>query len=145
MAKEIGPWIGFDRKHSERLMADLPEVFSGLVLPKHSPGSSNPQKVEEWLSVNRDRITWEFLWALMARAFKAGKAHTGRKAATSKNQSPRDWVVSEWQNRADLGQSKASFARQYAPLVLARFKVKVTPRTIETRWLPKSAECGDSQ
>ena len=64
-----------------------------------------------------------------------------RKSAQSKNAEPRAWVLSEWQNRTDKGQSKASFARQYATLVKKRFpkdSAAVTPETIARDWLPKA-------
>ena len=62
------------------------------------------------------------------------------KKASKKNAEPRAWVLTEWQGRPDLGQSKASFARQYVPLVKQRFGVLVTEDTIKRDWLPKSAK-----
>lgn len=60
--------------------------------------------------------------------------------ASKKNAEPRAWVLTEWESRPDLGQSKASFARQYVPLVKQRFGVLVTEDTIKRDWLPKSAK-----
>lgn len=68
---------------------------------------------------------------------------TSRRAAevaSKKNADPRAWVLTEWESRPDLGQSKASFARQYVPLVKQRFGVLVTEDTIKRDWLPKSAK-----
>lgn len=60
--------------------------------------------------------------------------------ASKKNAEPRAWVLAEWKIRPDPGQSKASFARQYVPLVKKRFGVLVTEDTIKRDWLPKSAK-----
>lgn len=66
-------------------------------------------------------------------------------AATKKNEAPRAWVLTEWENRTDKGQSKASFARQYAALAKIKFRdadkgkdLTVTPETIARGWLPKA-------
>ena len=58
------------------------------------------------------------------------------EAAAAKNSQPRAWVLIEWVKRADRGQSKAAFARQYAPLVKKQFGLIVAPDTIARDWLP---------
>lgn len=77
--------------------------------------------------------------------FEVGRKIEGsaraRKAAKLKNDKPRAWVLSEWNKRTDKGQSKASFARQYAPMVKKRFPndpAGVTAETIARDWLPKA-------
>ncbi len=65
------------------------------------------------------------------------KSEHARHVAMAKNSRPRDWVREQWRERPDKGQSKAAFARQYAPLVKRRFDVPVTPETIARDWLPK--------
>ncbi len=88
-------------------------------------------------------------WGASATSLAVGMFETGqkiegstraRKAAQSKNAAARSWVLSEWENRTDKGQSKASFARQYAPMVKKKFpKISspVTAETIARDWLPK--------
>ena len=58
------------------------------------------------------------------------------EAAAAKNSKPRAWVLIEWVKRTDRGQSKAAFARQYAPLVKKQFGLIVAPDTIARDWLP---------
>jgi hypothetical protein len=134
MAREVGPMIGFDRAYTN-------ENFPKFLVPPASPGLANPSEVDKWLTRNRDRITWEFLWAIHKMAFKAGIAHTKRMAAMKKNEDPKEWVLQQWKDRPDPGQSKRSFGRQYAPLVKKKFPKKasaaVTPETIARDWLPK--------
>lgn len=106
------------------------------------------RKNNEWMrlfpsSVERVNRMWETVSSgLAVGMFEAGKKIEGstraRKSAQSKNAEPRAWVLSEWQNRTDKGQSKASFARQYAPLVKAKFDVLVNADTISRDWLPKA-------
>lgn len=60
------------------------------------------------------------------------------KAASAKNAVAREWVASAWIQRSDATQSKSSFAIQQAALVKHQFGVSITPRQIETRWLPKT-------
>lgn len=73
------------------------------------------------------------------------KSEQAKRNAQSKNEAPRAWVLTEWENRTDKGQSKASFARQYAALAKIKFRdtdkgkdLKVTPVTIARDWLPKA-------
>lgn len=60
------------------------------------------------------------------------------EAAAGKNSTPRAWVFIAWTKRTDRGQSKAAFARQYAPLVKKQFGLIVTSDTIARDWLPKA-------
>jgi hypothetical protein len=72
---------------------------------------------------------------LLAENRRLSIALAASRAAKSKNQPARDWVASEWRNRADKGQSKASFARMLAPLVKKKFGVSVTPDRIARYWV----------
>lgn len=130
MAREVGPMIGFDRAYTN-------ENFPKFLVPPASPGLANPSEVDKWLTRNRERITWEFLFAIQKMAFLAGMSHDKRMTAQKKHLKPKEWVLQHWEARTDLGQSKASFARQYAPLVKKLFSVTVTPETIARDWLPK--------
>lgn len=67
------------------------------------------------------------------------KKHSA-EIASMKNAKQRDWVQKEWESRPDKDQSKASFARQYVPLVKQRFGLQITAETIKKQWLPKSGE-----
>ncbi len=82
-------------------------------------------------------FTWGLIEFAGRRALKEGVSRRTSDAAKSKNAKPREWVRNEWASRSDKGQSKASFARQYAPLVKKRFGVDVTPEQISRVWLPK--------
>ena len=68
----------------------------------------------------------------------SAKASFAASQKHKKNDAPHDWVLSEWKNRTDQGQSKDSFGRQYAQLVNKRFGLTVTPGTISRDWLPKT-------
>ena len=105
---------------------------------------------QEWMrlfpsAAERVNRIWETSSSgLAVGMFEAGqkieRSTRARKSAQSKNAEPRAWVLSEWQNRTDKGQSKASFAKQYAPLVKKRFpkdSAAVNPETIARDWLPK--------
>ena len=63
-----------------------------------------------------------------------------RKAATSKNEAPRAWVLEQWASRPDKQQGKAAFARQHVPLVKKNFGLIVTVDTVARDWLPKAKE-----
>lgn len=65
------------------------------------------------------------------------RRQTARASAKSKNAAPRAFVVKEWEERTDRGQSKASFARIVAPRVWKKFSVKVMPDQIARYWLPR--------
>ncbi|MFC7433584.1 hypothetical protein ACFQNJ_03575 [Hydrogenophaga bisanensis] len=65
------------------------------------------------------------------------KREQASRSASSKNAAEREWVRREWRNRSDKGQSKASFARQHAQLVKAKFGTDVTSEQIAREWLPK--------
>lgn len=69
---------------------------------------------------------------------KEARSAIAKNAASKKNANPRAWVQSEWEKRTDKGQSKASFARQYAPLVKREHSLLVTTETIARDWLPKA-------
>lgn len=62
------------------------------------------------------------------------------KIASKKNANAREWVRQQWKNRTDTGQPKASFARQYAQLVMQQFKIKVGADQIAREWLPKTGK-----
>lgn len=133
MAREVGPMIGFDRAYTN-------ENFPKFLVSPASPGLANPSEVDKWLTRNRERITWEFLFAIQKMAFRAGMSHAKRMTALKKNRKAKEWVNQEWEARTDLGQSKNSFGRQYAPMVKKRFpkdSAAVTPDTIARYWLPK--------
>jgi hypothetical protein len=66
------------------------------------------------------------------------KSENARIVASQKNEAPRLWVFLKWASRTDQGQSKAAFARQYAPLVKKEFGLIVTPETIARDWLPRA-------
>lgn len=74
---------------------------------------------------------------LTAQAAKEAISNEKRNAARSKNSTERQFVLSAWESRTDKGQSKASFARQYAGLVKTKFLTEVTADTIARDWLPK--------
>lgn len=86
--------------------------------------------------VNRAAGHWDFDQVLKPIESRLRSEHA-RSVAVQKNALPRAWVCREWANRTDDGQSKAAFARQYAPLVKKRFDLDVTTGTIERDWLPK--------
>jgi hypothetical protein len=74
------------------------------------------------------------IWLLHEnRRLSASRA--ARSAAQQKNAAPREFVATEWKNRADPGQSKASFARMVAPMIQKRFGARVTPERIARYWL----------
>ena len=54
-----------------------------------------------------------------------------------KNKYIRAWVLSEWEIRSDLCQSKNSFGKQYAQLVKKKYEIAITSETISRDWLPK--------
>lgn len=66
------------------------------------------------------------------------KSENARIVASQKNEAPRLWVFLKWASRIDQGQSKAAFARQYAPLVKKEFGLIVTSETIARDWLPRA-------
>ena len=66
------------------------------------------------------------------------KSENARIVASQKNEAPRLWVFLKWASRIDQGQSKAAFARQYAPLVKKEFGLIVTSETIARDWLPRN-------
>ena len=74
------------------------------------------------------------------QAAKQAISQRAADIARQKNAGPRAWVLKEWEDRPDLGQSKASFARQYVPLVKKHFDLLVTEDTIKRDWLPKSGK-----
>lgn len=132
-SKEVASWEAA-QGHIENALLDpvvssTPKVVAMLqdVLGAINDNADRP--ASESLDV------WDFLRSDLAR--KEARTVQARIAAMSKNARPRAWVSSEWINRSDKGQSKASFARQYAPLVKNRFGVDVTPNQIERVWLPK--------
>jgi len=86
--------------------------------------------------VERASGHWDYESVLQPLERKFMSLQASRMAA-KKNLEPREWVKNEWAARSDTGQSKASFARQYAPLVKKRFDVDVTPEQISRVWLPK--------
>lgn len=79
--------------------------------------------------------TPEAIFWLMAAARRQGVRKAASIAATKKNEEPRRFVAEAWRSRKDVGQSKASFARMFAPLVKMRFGVSVTPDRIARHWL----------
>ncbi|MBK6558565.1 hypothetical protein [Candidatus Skiveiella danica] len=110
-------------------------------------GKSNTlclEKFERWLQDHEPLDRWFYIHlieAAGAKALELGYSQHKSDIAKSKNAQPRAWVLSEWHNRTDKGQSKASFARQYAPIVKKRFpkdSAAVTPDTIAREWLPKA-------
>jgi hypothetical protein len=62
-------------------------------------------------------------------------AMAGGKKSRKKFAEPRKWVQSEWAQHQHEYESKADFARIYAPLALQKFNVNVTERTIREDWL----------
>lgn len=66
------------------------------------------------------------------------KSEQARKNAQSKNGTARAWVYEEWENRADKGQTKAAFSRDYVHFVKQKFGQKVLAGTISRDWLPKT-------
>lgn len=86
--------------------------------------------------VERASGHWDYESVLQPLERRFMSVQASRMAA-KKNLGPREWVKNEWAARSDKGQSKASFARQYAPLVKKRFGVDVTPEQISRVWLPK--------
>lgn len=138
----------------ERLLS-APEVMAWEALNRHLQAAlgdpaikSEPTvrgMVEDVLGVIEDNADWAQtdgeppLWGFLSHheAAKQARSFNARMAARSKNAIPRAWVVSEWNDRTDRGQSKASFGKQYASLVKARFDVDVTPEQIYRAWLPK--------
>ena len=109
-------------------------------------GSSHsvcPAEFEQWLQSHEPLDRWFYIHLIEAagkKALEIGYSQHKSAVAKSKNAEPRAWVLSEWTNRQDRGQSKASFARQYAPMVKKRFpkdSAAVTPETIARDWLPK--------
>lgn len=94
--------------------ATLPELAAHL--EKHPPSAL---------------VIAKLVWA----ARDQGVSQLQSAKAAGKNSEERDFVRTKWKEREDLDQSKASFAREYASIVHRMFKLKVTARTIETRWL----------
>lgn len=72
-----------------------------------------------------------------AEAAKSESASKGGQARSANFEKARAWVQEEWKNRTDTAQSKASFGRQYAPLVKRKFKkiTSITDGTISRDWL----------
>ena len=65
-----------------------------------------------------------------------GASQHQRKAATAKNAKAREFVRIAWVERPDLNEGKAAFARRWAPIVLKKFRLKITPDTIARDWIP---------
>lgn len=108
-----------------------------------STDENSQYRMKSWLLKNKNLDLLFFVHLIEAAgevALALGYSKHKAAAAKAKNAKPRAWVLSEWQSRTDQGQSKASFARQYAPLVKKRFpkdSAAVTPETIARDWLPK--------
>ncbi len=102
------------------------------------------EEFERWLKEHEPLDRWFYVHLIEAagkKALELGYSQHKSDIAKSKNAAPRAWVLSEWNNRTDQGQSKASFARQYAPMVKKRFpkdSAAVTAETIARDWLPKA-------
>lgn len=82
-----------------------------------------------------ERSVWHFL--VSDESTKAARSQIARSSAMAKNAKPRAWVVKQWRDRSDAGQSKAAFARQHAALVKTNYRIEVTAETIARDWLPK--------
>ena len=80
----------------------------------------------------------EIFHVMRHEAAKTAVSQRSAQAARSKNIEPRAWVATKWAARIDRGQSKSSFARQYAPLVKKQYGLDVTPDTIARAWLSKA-------
>jgi hypothetical protein len=136
--KEIWPQLGFDLEQARAHLRM--EVGRGRKKIKASVlGMLNLHAINDWIERNPQRVTAHLFFQIADAGFEVGKSHVRRERAAKKNEGPRAWVRSEWQERADKGQSKAAFARQYAALVKHRFnlQVTVTADTIARDWLPK--------
>jgi hypothetical protein len=81
-------------------------------------------------------LDWDIRHAAATQAISSRASD----AAKSKNIGARTWLILEWSNRTDKDQKKASFARQYAPLVKKKYGVIVTPEQIAREWLPKATQ-----
>jgi hypothetical protein len=63
-------------------------------------------------------------------------ASAGGKKSREKYDEPREWVRAEWhEHSAAYKNNKSDFARSYIKLVLQKFGVEVTDRTIKEDWL----------
>lgn len=90
----------------------------------------------ELVDMSRSTLPDELFYFVKKEALSARAS----MAARSKNIKPRAWVVTAWSSRLDKDQSKAAFARQYAPLVKKRYGLAVTPETIARDWLPATGK-----
>lgn len=103
---------------------------------------SNNEEAVEFLSIVKmlSDGAWGH-WDLQ-RVFRPIADHISSEkasnAARQKNEEPRAWVLTEWENRTDKWQKKAPFSRQYSPLVKKKFDLVVNPETIARDWIPKS-------
>jgi len=106
-----------------------------------NPGITNNAHAAEFCSMVRQLAVcargYSTIDQVLAPLKTAAKSMHASDVASKKNADPRAWVLKEWSGRTDHGQSKASFARQYASLVKAKFGLDVTPDTIARDWLPK--------
>lgn len=117
------------------------ELFWKLKTAKDDPKIEFNQEVVRFIDSMIALIApasghWDFERVFAPLETRLKSEHASR-AAKKKNAAPRSWVQREWGDRTDRGQSKASFARQYAPLVKKRFDLDVTQETIKRDWLPK--------
>lgn len=123
--------------HQTKCRADAVECLKFYF---NKDGAIDLEFLKNWLSKNQPLDRWFFVHLIevagrrfLDQSFSAHKAEIAR----SKNAAPRKFVLGEWTNRPDAGQSKAAFSRQFAPLVKRHFDLSVTPETIARAWLPK--------
>ncbi|CAN5352350.1 hypothetical protein BH10PSE16_BH10PSE16_38710 [soil metagenome] len=82
----------------------------------------------------------ELLPGRMEKGVKLAASTQGKKGVEAKNAKyakAKAWVISKWENRTDIGQSKAAFALDCRAEIKKHFDLIVTPVTIERSWLPK--------
>ena len=124
--------------HQEKCKAD---AAACLQFYFNERGAINLHFLEQWLAENQPLDRWFFVHLIEVagqRFLDRSIASYRAEIARSKNAAPRAWCLSQWESRTDKGQSKASFARQYAPMVKKSFSLIVTPETIARDWLPRA-------
>lgn len=85
-----------------------------------------------------EHSTADDFWKLVKKAVRTEHA---RAIATKKNAGLRQWVLAEWSQRVDHGQSKESFARSILPLLKKQFPQNQALKTLKATtiahdWLP---------
>ena len=136
-AATIGSELQKVMAHQSKCKADETDCLQFYF---NEDGAIKLELLESWLAKNQPLDRWFFVHLIEVAGQRfLDKSNSAYKSeiARLKNAVPRAFVLSAWTERSDQGQSKAAFARQFAPLVKREFGLVITPETIARDWLPK--------